>query len=65
MKWTEEEVEILKKEYAKVDGKKVTNILERLSKKLNRSKNSIRNKAYYLGITNTQDNYTEKQIDFL
>lgn len=65
MKWTEEEIEILKKEYAKVDGKKVTNILERLSKKLNRSKNSIRNKAYYLGITNTQDNYTEEQIEFL
>lgn len=65
MKWTEEEIEILKKEYAKIDGKKVTNILERLSKRLNRSKNSIRNKAYYLGITNTQDNYTEEQIDFL
>lgn len=65
MKWTEEEVEILKKEYAKVDGKKVTNILERLSKKLNRSKNSIRNKAYYLGITNSKDNYTNEQIEFL
>lgn len=65
MKWSEEEIEILKKEYSKINGKNVTNVLEKLSKQLGRSKNSIRNKAYYLGITHKEKFYTDKEIMFL
>lgn len=65
MKWTQNEIDYLKKEYAKIDGRNITNILERISKKLGRSKGSIRNKAYELKITHKEKYYTEKEIKFL
>lgn len=65
MKWTQNEIDYLKIEYAKIDGRNITNILERISKKLGRSKGSIRNKAYELKITHKEKYYTEKEIKFL
>lgn len=63
--YTKEEIKIIKKEYAKRNGKKIENILKKLSIKLNRSRSSIRNKAYELGITNREKYYTNEQIQFL
>ena len=65
MRWTTEEIEYLKNEYAKLDGKKVTNIVERVANKLGKNKASVRNKAYELGITHKEKFYTDKQIQFL
>ena len=65
MRWTPEEVKYLKNEYKKIDGKSVTNIIDKISKKLNKSKSAVRNKAYSLGITHKEKYYTEDEIWFL
>lgn len=65
MKWSDEDIEYLKSEYAKLSGKNVTNIIEKISKKLGKSKSSVRNKAYELKITHKEKYYTEEQINFL
>lgn len=65
MKWTEEEIEILKKEYEKRDGKKNGDLIKKLSKQLNKSESSIRNKAYLLKITKRDKYYTNEEITFL
>ena len=64
-KWTEEEINYLKKEYSKLSGKKITNVAERIAKKINRKPSAIRNKAYNLGITHRGKYYTEEEIEFL
>ena len=65
MKWTNEEIEYLKNEYARLSGKNITNVVERIAQKLNRSKPSVRNKAYTLGITHREKFYTKEEIEFL
>jgi hypothetical protein len=65
MKWTTEEIEYLKSEYAKLDGKKVANITEKIANELGKTKSSVRNKAYELGITHKERLYTNEQIQFL
>lgn len=58
-KWTEEEIKILKREYKKrTDAKTISEILGKSIK-------AVRNKAYKLKITDTSDNWTKDQIDFL
>lgn len=65
MKWTEQEIEYLKNEYSKVNGKSITNITNRLASELGKKASSIRNKAYTLGITHKEKFYTEQEIEFL
>lgn len=64
-KWTNEEIEILKKAYSERDPLKIGNFISSLAKQLNRKESSIRNKAYNLGITARDKYYTEEQIQFL
>lgn len=64
-RWTKEETEYLKNEYSKIDGKTTTNIIDKVSKHLNRSKGSVRNKAYELKITYRSKYYTKEEIMFL
>lgn len=64
-RWTKEEIEYLKNEYSKIDGKTTTNIIEKVSKHLNRSKGSVRDKAYHLKITYRSKYYTKEEIMFL
>lgn len=65
MIWTKEDIKILEKEYKKRDGKKNGTILKDLALKLNRSENSIRNKAYQLGITKKDKFYSKEEIELL
>ena len=51
MKWSKEEIDYLKTEYSKIDGKSITNIVPKIAKKLKRTEGAIRNKAYKLKIT--------------
>ena len=65
MKWTDNEIFILREQYILRNGKKNDNILERVSKLTGRKKSSIRNKAYELGITKNDKLYSEIEIQFL
>ena len=65
MKWKKEEIEYLKNEYSKINGKNTTNITKRLAKELNRTEGAIRNKAYMLKITHKEKYYTKNEIQFL
>lgn len=65
MRWSKEEIDYLREEYSKLSGENVTNVLDRISKKLNRTKGSIRNKAYELGITHREKYYTKDEIQYL
>ena len=65
MKWSNEEIEILKEAYKKRDGKKNETFLKNLSLKLNRTEGAIRNKAYELKITKIDKYYKKEEIDFL
>ena len=65
MKWTDEEIKILKEEYRKINGKNITNVIKKVSEKTGRSLGSVRNKAYYLGITHKEKYYTNEEIKFL
>ena len=65
MKWSKEEIDYLKTEYSKIDGKSITNIVPKIAKKLKRTEASIRNKAYKLKITHREKYYTNEEINFL
>lgn len=65
MKWSNEEIKILKEAYEKRDGRKNNNLIKELAKELNKTEGSIRNKAYSLGITKRDKYYTEKDIELL
>lgn len=65
MKWTDEEIKILKEAYKNRDGTKNGNFIKDLAKKLNKTEGAIRNKAYSLKITKRDKYYTEEEIIFL
>lgn len=65
MKWTEEEIKILKEYYSKRDGTKNSTLIKDLAKELNKTEGSIRNKAYTLGITKRDKYYTKEEIELL
>lgn len=59
-KWTEEEINYLKENYADMDN-------ETLAKKLNRSKGAINTKSHYLGLNkeDTAQKWTEEEVRYL
>lgn len=65
MRWTKEEIEIVKEAYNNSNGKKRENISILLAKKLNKTSKAIIDKAYHLGITKRDRYYTEKEIQYL
>ena len=65
MKWTKEEVEILKEAYNNRDGTKNNTFIKDLALRLNKTEGAVRNKAYGLKITKRDKYYTEKEIQFL
>lgn len=65
MKWTNEEINILKDAYSKRDGTKNNNFIKQLAIKLNKTEGAIRNKAYNLKITKRDKYYTEEEIKLL
>ena len=65
MRWTKEEIEILKEAYKNRNNNKRENISNELSKKLNKTPKAIINKASKLNITNKDKYYTEEEINYL
>lgn len=65
MKWTNEEINILKDAYSKRDGTKNNDFIKQLAIKLNKTEGAIRNKAYNLKITKRDKYYTEEEIKLL
>ena len=56
--WSDEEIDYLKDNYEKIDYIKI-------GKKLNRSANSVRQKAYHLNLPRKQKGWTEDELIYL